>query len=180
MSIDRAAVSRLSDRARREVDDGLLPSCQWALGYEGEVVELQSYGEATDESRFVVFSATKPFVASVVWQLIAEGLIDPGRRVVEYFPEFALNGKDVITIEQVMLHMSGFPLAPLGPPAWSTRESRQQAMANWRLNWVPGTRFEYHPTSAHWVLAELIDIVTGSDYRDELFRRVTAPLGLGR
>ena len=180
MSIDRAAVSRLSDRARREVDDGLLPSCQWALGYEGEVVELQSYGEATDESRFVVFSATKPFVASVVWQLIAEGLIDPGRRVVEYFPEFALNGKDVITIEQVMLHMSGFPLAPLGPPAWSTRESRQQAMANWRLNWAPGTRFEYHPTSAHWVLAELIDIVTGSDYRDELFRRVTAPLGLGR
>ena len=53
-------------------------------------------------------------------------------------------------------------------------------MAKWRLNWEPGTRFEYHPTSAHWVLAELIDIVTGSDYREELFRRVTEPICLGR
>jgi CubicO group peptidase (beta-lactamase class C family) len=53
-------------------------------------------------------------------------------------------------------------------------------MARWRLNWEPGTAYEYHPTSAHWVLAEIIDRVTGSDNRDEVQRRITDPLGLPR
>jgi CubicO group peptidase (beta-lactamase class C family) len=180
MSIDRAAVAKLADRTHREVDAGLLPSCQWALAYEGEIVAGETYGDATDSTRYSMFYSIKPFVASVVWQLIAEGLIDPAERVVTYFPEFGANGKDAITVEQVMLHTSGFPTAPLGPPRWADRAARQQVMAGWRLNWEPGTRYEYHPTSAHWVLAELIDRVTGGDYRDELERRVTGPLGLGR
>ncbi len=180
VTLDTVAVKTLLDRARREVDAGLLPSCQVALGYRGEVVVFETFGDATPETRYSVFSATKPFIASVVWQLIAEGLIDPTAPVVDYFGEFGANGKDHITVEQVMLHTSGFPTAPLGPPAWADRARRQEAMAAWRLNWEPGTRYEYHPTSAHWVLAELIDRVTGSDYRDELERRVTGPLGLGR
>ena len=180
MGIDKAAVNRLLDRARREVDEGLLPSTQIALGYEGELVAFETYGDATPDTRYVIFSATKPFVASVMWQLIAEGEVDIAKPVTEYFPEFGANGKEAITVEQVMLHVSGFPHVPLGPRLWAERATRKQTMANWRLNWEPGTRYEYHATSAHWVLAEIIDTVTGNDYRDELERRVTGPLGLGR
>lgn len=180
VALDTVAVSALLQRARREVDAGFLPSAQVALAYEGELVAFETYGDATPDTRYPVFSAIKPFVASVVWQLMAEGSLDPADRVVEHFPEFGAHGKEAITVEQVMLHTSGFPDAPLGPPAWADRASRQEAMAGWRLNWEPGTRYEYHPTSAHWVLAELIDRVTGGDYRDELERRVTGPLGLGR
>ncbi len=179
-TIDQVAVGKLRDRVRREVDEGLLVSCQFALGFEGELVTHETYGEATNDTRYVMFSATKVFVASVVWQLIAEGLLDPAERIASYFPEFANNAKEAITLEQVMLHTSGFPYAPLGPPRWADRALRRSAMANWRLNWAPGTRYEYHPTAAHWVLAELIDTVTGNDYRDELERRVTTPLGIGR
>ena len=50
--------------------------------------------------------------------------------------------------------------------------------ANWRCNWEPGTRYEYHPTSAHWVLAELIERCTGEDFRDFVRTRITQPLGL--
>ena len=180
MGIDRAAVDRLLDRARREVDEGLLPSVQVALGYQGELVAFESYGDATNDTRYVIFSATKPFVASVMWQLIAEGTVDVSKPVIEYFPEFGANGKDGITVEQVMLHTSGFPHAPMGPKVWAERSTRREIMAGWRLNWEPGTRYEYHPTSAHWVLAEIIDTVTGNDYRDEVEARVTGPLGLGR
>ena len=180
MTLDTNAIGSLLERARREIDSGLLPSCQVALGYRGEVVAFETFGDASGDTRYALFSATKPYVASVVWQLIAEGALDPAARVVEYFPEFGANGKDVITLEQVMLHTSGFPLAPLGPKVWADRALRQQAMAGWRLNWEPGTRYEYHPTSAHWVLAELIDRATGGDYRDELERRVTGPRGLDR
>ena len=38
MGLDQAAIEKLRTRARREVDDGLLPSCQFALGYQGELV----------------------------------------------------------------------------------------------------------------------------------------------
>jgi CubicO group peptidase (beta-lactamase class C family) len=79
-----------------------------------------------------------------------------------------------------MLHTSGFPRAPLGQPAWADRDRRLEAFAKWRLNWEPGTAHEYHPTSAHWVLAELIERISGHEYRDVVHERVTGALGLPR
>jgi CubicO group peptidase (beta-lactamase class C family) len=178
MPIVESKVRELLARARREVDAGLLPSCQVALGYEGELLAFETIGDATDDTRYCVFSATKAFVAAVVWQLVADGSIDVGSKVVEVVPEFGTNGKDVVTVEQVLLHTAGFPHAPLTHPVWCTREQRVERFAEWRLNWEPGTRYEYHATSAHWVLAELIDRVTGSDYRRELQQRILDPLGL--
>jgi CubicO group peptidase (beta-lactamase class C family) len=137
-------------------------------------------GDSTDETRYVVFSASKAIVAATMWTLIADGSVEVGKRVADYIPEFATNSKDAVTVEQVMLHTSGFPYAPLGPPAWFTREGRVAQFARWRLNWEPDTAYEYHPTSAHWVLVEIIDRVTGQDFRDVVDTRVTAPLGLPR
>ena len=174
------AVKDLLDRCRRDIDEGVLPSCQVALALEGEVVVQEAFGDTTADTRYTVYSATKPFVAAAVWQLITEGLVDVGQRVVEYVPEFGTNGKDVITVEQVMLHTSGFPHAPLGPPQWATPAGRLEAFARWHLNWDPGSSYEYHPTSAHWVLAAIIDAVTGADYRDVVAERVTTPAGLPR
>ena len=180
MGIDNEKVAALVARARREVDDGFLPSSQVALARDGELIEFQAFGDATTETRYAVFSCTKAFVAGAMWALIGDGLVDVGRRVVEYVPEFGTNGKDVITVEQVMLHTSGFPHAPLGPPQWATPAGRLEAFARWHLNWDPGSSYEYHPTSAHWVLAAIIDAVTGADYRDVVAERVTTPAGLPR
>lgn len=178
--IDEAKIEKLMARAQREVDDGLLPSCQLAVARNGQVVAEAAFGDATTDSRYCIFSATKPFVASVLWTLMAEGVVDVTEPVVTYFPEFAAQGKQTITVEQIMCHTAGVPHAPMGPPAWNTRQGRRERMASWRLNWEPGTAFEYHPTSAHWVLAEIIDSVTQSDYRDEVENRITRPMGLPR
>lgn len=178
MGINQTKVDELLGRARQDVESGLLPSCQVALGYEGELVAFETFGDATDDTRYCLFSATKAFVAGVMWQLLGEGLVDEQAKVADLVPELGTNGKDVITVEQVMLHTSGFPHAPLPHPVWSTREGRLERFGKWRLNWEPGTRYEYHPTSAHWVLAEIIDRVTGGDYRAEVDRRIAQPLGL--
>ncbi len=178
--IRQAALDELVARAHREVDEGLLPSCQLAIGYEGEVVEVVTLGDAPagDGTRYVMYSATKAVVASVIWQLLAEGSLSLDDRIAERIPEFASNGKEAITLEQVLLHTSGFPAAPLGPAEWGDRDRRVAAFAKWRLNWEPGSRFEYHPTSAHWVLAELIARADGVDHREAIRRRVLEPLGL--
>jgi CubicO group peptidase (beta-lactamase class C family) len=180
MGIEKSAVGKLVDRVRREVDDGLLPSAQVALGYEGELVHAETFGDATGDTRYVVYSATKAFVAGAMWALIGDGVVDVSLPVTTYVPEFGSNGKDAITVEQVMLHTSGFPTAPLAPVDGDTSAGRTAAFAKWRLNWEPGSTFEYHPTSAHWVLAEIIERVTGSDYRDVVEARVTTPAGLPR
>jgi CubicO group peptidase (beta-lactamase class C family) len=180
LGIDPERLDLLLERVRKEIDDGLLPACQVAIARDGKLAAFETFGNATPETKFIVFSATKTIVASAMWILIGEGKIDVSKRVEEYIPEFGTNGKDVITIEQVMLHTAGFPHAPMGAPDWATHEGRLAAFAKWRLNWEPGTAFEYHPTSAHWVLAALIQTVTGQDYRDFIEERVTSPLGLPR
>jgi len=178
--IDDDALETLRARARREVDEGLLPACQWALALDGEIVADETVGDvpAGDASRFVIYSATKAVVASAVWQLLGEGSVALGQKVCELIPEFATNGKDVVTVEQVLLHTAGFPHAPMRPDA--DRAARLETFARWRLNWEPGSRFEYHATSAHWVLAELLERVDGEDFRAAVRRRVLDPLGLER
>jgi len=175
-------IRALRERARREIDAGLLPSCQLALAFENEIVESCTFGAvpAGDATRYVIFSATKAVVAAAIWQLLGEGRLALGDPVAKHIPEFATNGKDVVTLEQLLLHTAGFPRAPLAPPAWETRAGRLAAFARWRLNWEPGTRFEYHATSAHWVLAELLERLDGVDYRAAVATRVMAPLGLAR
>jgi CubicO group peptidase (beta-lactamase class C family) len=178
MGLTDERVDALIERARREVDNGTVPSCSIAVGLDGDIAFEAALGDATPDSRYVIFSATKPVVAATVWQLMADGLLDPLDTVATHFDEFAGNGKGDITIEQVMTHTSGFPRAPMGPPQWNSREWRIERMAGWRLNWEPGTRYEYHPTSAHWVLAEIIERIDRQDYRTSIRERVLDPLGL--
>jgi CubicO group peptidase (beta-lactamase class C family) len=178
--IDVARVGELVTRASRELDEGILSSCQLAIARNGELVLHMTLGAAPSNARYVIFSCTKPIVASALWQLIGEGRLDPATRVVELIPEFGTNGKDVVTVEQVMLHTSGFPYAPLGPPRWFDRGGRLEAFASWRLTSEPGTRYEYHASSAHWVLAEILERLDGMDFRDAIRRRVLDPLGLHR
>jgi len=173
-----ARLEELVRRIRVEVDEGRLPSCQVAVARHGRVGLFETFGDATPGSRYRTFSAIKPVVASAVWLLIQEGALDPAQRVADLIPEFGANGKDVVTIEQVMLHTSGFPTPRLGPPEWDDADTRLKVMAGWSLEWEPGSRFEYHGTSAHWVLAALIEQVSGEDFRTFVRQRVIEPLGL--
>ena len=179
VGLDPDKVDALVTRVRREVDEGTLPSCQIALARHGRVGVAATFG-APEGSRYVIFSATKPVVATAVWMQIDEGLLRLDDRISDHIPEFASNGKDVITLEQVLLHTSGFPHAPLSAPDWDTRESRVAKFGSWRLSWEPGSRFEYHATSAHWVLAELIARTSGLDHREFIRQRIIEPLGLQR
>ncbi|MGH2760913.1 MAG: serine hydrolase domain-containing protein [Actinomycetota bacterium] len=180
-TIDKEAVGTLIERARREIDEGLLPSCQLALARDGEVVEHVTLGDAPlgDDTRYVIFSCTKAIVYAATWQLLAEGSLRLDQLVAELIPEFAANGKDAVTVEQVMTHCGGFPLAPIGPHEATDRAARLERFAKWRLTTEPGV-FAYHATSAHWVLAELIERIDGDDYRRAVGRRVFEPLSLKR
>lgn len=173
------SVGAVADAARAAVEAGL-PACQVAVAVDGQVELFEAFGDATTSARFPIYSVTKAFTAGAVWQLLGEGLLDVTRTVASYIPEFGTNGKDVVTVEQVLLHTAGFPMAPMAATEGADPARRLERFAQWRLDWEPGTQFCYHPAAAHWVLAELLERLRGQDFRDVIEDRVTAPLGLPR
>ncbi|MFF7984175.1 serine hydrolase domain-containing protein [Streptomyces sp. NPDC007901] len=180
MSSTSRPLAAMRECIQAAVDEGIWPAAQFAVARHNETVVFESFGDARESDRFCLFSATKPIVASLVWQLIGEDLIGLETRVAEVWPEFGAHGKDVVTIEQVLLHTCGFPNAAIERETVVTREGRSARMTDWRLEWPPGTRYEYHPLAAHWVLAEVVQRVTGQDYREALRAHVLDPLGLER
>jgi CubicO group peptidase (beta-lactamase class C family) len=178
LGLDPEKVDELVARARRDVDEGDLPSCQLALARDGKVGLFLTIGEAEPASRYVMFSCSKAVTGAAVWMLLADGSIKRDQLVIDIIPEFAPNGKDVITIEQLLTHTSGFPYAPMNATVWADRDRRVEQYAKWKLNWEPGSRFEYHSSSAHWILAEIIHRVSGTDYRDFINERICDALGL--
>ena len=180
VGINAEALAALIARCRREVDSGLLPSSQMAVAAEDRLVAYETFGEAAADSRYVIFSCTKAVVVGAFWLLLGDGSITLEDRVGDVIPEFATNGKDVVTVRQLLLHEGGFPHAPLNLETDVTREQRLARFKSWRLNWQPGTRYEYHALSAHWVIADLIERLSGVEYRRFVRERVLDPLGLKR
>lgn len=174
--LDTRALERA---AEQEIERGLI-ACQVAVAHGGDVVWTGSFGSATPSTRFWVASATKPIVASAVWILIGEGKVDLARPLAHYLPEFGARGKQHVTVEQVMLMTCGFPNAEMTSEDGKNPRRRIQRLADWTLEYEPGTRYVYHGSSAHWALAELIERTSGIDFCDFVEQRVTGPLGLPR
>ena len=177
MSLDTAAVGHLVARARQDVESGLLPAAQLALAHKGEIVVSEAFGDCTPASRFHMYSSVKPAVALTALELAAAGAFDIEAPVADVLAGFGANGKGGITVSQVMLHAGGFPHAPLRVEAWADRPTRLESYRRWRTDWAPGTGFEYHATSAHWVLADVIAEVTGRHHRDVIAERLLEPAG---
>lgn len=176
--VDQTRLATLLDLIRRQVEDGPLPSAQVAVAHDGRLEAFETYGDARPDTRYVLQSVGRSLVAGAVWKLIGDGLLDVGERVAAIVPEFAPNGKEAVTVEQVLTHTAGFPFAPLGLSKALDREQRLAAFGRWRLDYPPGTRFQFHLTSSAWLIAEITERRTGLAFADYLRERITAPLGL--
>lgn len=178
VGVDPYRLDVLLRRIRLEVEHGPLPSAQVAVAKDGRLVAFETWGDAGADTRYVLQSVGRSIVAGVVWKLIGEGLLDIGEQVAAIIPEFAPGGKEVVTVEQVLTHTAGFPFAPLGHPKMLDREQRLAAFGRWRLDHPPGSRFQFHLTSAAWLIAEIVERRTGLAFADYLRERITGPLGL--
>ncbi len=187
VGIDPQKLEDLFDRAEREVREGLLPSMQIAVARHGRLAGMRSFGRverqgvsgpATDDTLYCIFSCTKAITSAAAWLLVQEGRLDLQARVAELVPEFAENGKEEVRVEQLFLHTAGFPQAPFLPPEFLSPEKRRERFARWRLNWEPGSRFEYHPSSSMYVIADILERCTGISYGSFVRERIAGPLGL--
>jgi CubicO group peptidase (beta-lactamase class C family) len=180
-------VQALMDRAEREIKEGLLPACQIAIARNGKIGVMRTFGRAvqggverpaTDETLFVAMSATKAITSSAAWLLMQEGKFHPSDRIVEYVPEYGTNGKEPTTIEQLLIHTAGIPIAPGSPKDWGDHKRRLERFAQWRPDHVPGAQFAYHIHTNYWPIAEAIERISGQRLGDFVRERVAQPLGI--
>ena len=97
--------------------------------------------------------------------------------VASYIPAFAANGKQAVTVRQLLTHTSGFPA---WLPLWSkypTPEERIQAVYEAKLVNAPGSTYLY--SDLNMITAgKLVELATGKPLDQVVHDRITGPLGM--
>jgi CubicO group peptidase (beta-lactamase class C family) len=133
----------------------------------------------TPATPICLFSASKAVVAILIHKLAEQGGIDLDRAVAHYLPQFAQAGKGGVTVADVLAHRSGFPTIAL-PKA----ERRVEVLEDWprivdlicRAPQTHGRQFAYHAITGGFILAEVLQRVTGQSLRQYLDQELRQPL----
>ena len=129
----------------------------------------------------ICFSGTKGVAATAIHMLATDGLLDYDAPVARYWPEFGCNGKQTITVRQVLAHQAGLhKTVPLVEQLtdildWDTIVAR---LAETEPDFHPGTANGYHAVTFGWLVGELVHRVSGQSFSNFVQQRIVEPLGL--
>lgn len=157
-------------------------SAQLAVYHRGQLVLSHSVGEhLAGDGLTCVFSCTKGLSALVIALLIQDGLINPSAPIGTYWPEFATNGKQVLTVGEVLSHQAGVLGVPGGVPSKVLMDSAEYAkvLAQMPSIWPLGQNIVgYHAITMGVLMEELVRRVTGQELKDVFEQRIRKPLGV--
>jgi CubicO group peptidase (beta-lactamase class C family) len=124
----------------------------------GGVRDPGSGAEWQEDTLVLVYSTSKGLAAMTVALASSRGWLDFDERVATYWPEFGQNGKERITVRQLLAHQAGLPVvdAPLDAQKLADFDALAEILAGQRPAWEPGTRHGYHGLSLGWYEGELI------------------------
>ncbi len=131
----------------------------------------------TNDTLVLIWSATKGIGSACLLHALQENKIDISQCVAEFWPEFARNGKDKITIAQLLSHQAGLCALDRQVDVLDY-DAVIQALEEQTPLWSPGTAHGYHARTFGFLLDELVRRVTGKTL-SEYWRTVFAePLTL--
>ncbi len=155
----------------------------------GKVVDLwgglrnRATGEPWEEETMVgVFSTAKGLAGLAMALAHSRGLFDYEEHVCAYWPEFAQDGKEKVTVRQLLSHQAGlFAIdAPVDKTIAADLDRLAAILARQKPAWEPGTRQAYHAQSLGFYEGELLRRVDpqhrslGRFFQDE----IATPLGI--
>ena len=147
------------------------------------ILNLNTGIEATPDSLFQIGSITKTFTATLVMQLVDEGLVDLDKPARAYVPEFSLADREAaesITVRQLLCHTSGFDGEVFDDFGRGDDAVARyvEALRDRPQTFPPGRRFSYC-NSEYCVLGRLVEHVRQLPSWDAALRRhLIEPLGL--
>lgn len=154
-----------------------------------QVVDLWGGAADVDEerpwacdTRIVVFSVTKGFMAMAMTMLADRGKLEWDAPVADYWPEFGRAGKEAITVRMLLNHRGGLPylttkLSLDDCTSDATADKVRAALEAQRPAWSPGERQGYHAITYGLYARELFERIAGESPGAFLAREVFEPLG---
>ena len=185
-SVNPAKLSELNQLFEKMIKDGLHPGAQLSVYLQGKLlIDLAGGLDApggrsiTTETLYQIRSATKALATIAMMMIYEKGRFDFEDPVVKHWPEFGANGKQSITIAQVMSHSAGIPDGPMIPAnKMGDRAYVAAAVEAMKPIWKPGSANGYHSATFGWVLDELVYRWEGRNISRFVDEEVIRPLGL--
>lgn len=124
----------------------------------GGIADVTTGRPVGGDTLFNVFSVTKAVVATAVHVQAERGRVEYDAPIATYWPEFAANGKDAITVRHALTHRTGMPQMPEGttPESICDWEATVAAIAEMSPILPIGGAPAYQSMSFGWVLGEII------------------------
>ena len=174
--------SVIQDGIARQLHTG----CQIYVSYQGQTIANDGVGESfpgqpmSAQTINLWLSAGKPLTAVSILQQWERNKLRLDSPVAEYIPEFAVGGKERITLRHLLTHTGGFRNVETGWPDVDWNESiRRICAASLDLDWVIGRTAGYHTSTSWFILGEILArLHPGHSYADLIRRELFESIGL--
>lgn len=187
VGLDSGQLSKMEAIIAGGIEAGKMPGCVVCVGRHGRIAWLKAYGNKqvepdarpmTIDTVFDMASITKPVAtATSIMKLVEAGQLRIGQKVTDIFPEFGSNGKEAITVRDLLIHQSGLipdnALADYehGPEvAW-------QKICALELTAPVGEQFKYSDVN-FIVLGKIVEKLSGVSLREFVRQELFSPMGM--
>ena len=188
-AVSEPRLSRLNTIIPSQLAAGGVPGAVVIVGHQGKIIYRQAFGQRmvspqvlpmTTDTIFDIASLTKVVATTTaIMQLVDAGKINLDKPVAAYWPAFGANGKNRVTIRQLMTHCSGLR-ADVNPKySWSGYDGGMAAIAEDEPVYCPGNGYRY--SDANFIaLGEVVRRVSGQTLDAYCAQKIFGPLGLRR
>ena len=186
-SLSKQKLAAIDSVAKEAIRAGECPGAVVVVGQAGAVVYRKAFGHRALVPRVLPISTHTIFdmasltkvvaTTTAIMQLVEQGKILLSAPVSDYWPEFKDNGKEAITVRELMTHYSGLPPDLELKPEWSGYETAMKMIVDVKPIAPPGTRFIYSDINFE-TLGELVRRVSGKPLDIYCSGHIFKPLGM--
>lgn len=185
--ISTERLARIDPIVAESIKNKELPGAVVLVGHHGQIVWRKAYGARavepqretmTTDTIFDLASLTKIVAtATSIMILIERGEVRLADPVVKFIPEMKGGGRDAITIEQLLTHVSGFAPDFDLRERWNGYDEAMKRLYREPLRNSPGARFLYSDIN-YIALGEVVHRVSGLTLDEFARRNIFVPLGM--
>jgi CubicO group peptidase (beta-lactamase class C family) len=184
--LDANRLNEIDSLVTSAIAENRLPGAVVCVLRHGKIGFLRAYGlrsrlpvetPMTPDTVFDLASLTKPITATAIMMLLEQGKLQLGDCVARQWPAFAQNGKEAITIEQLLLHTSGLIADNPISDYEDGRDKALEHICQLRPIAEPGSKFIYSDVN-YIILGELIGRLSGEKLDVFCQKQIFDPLGM--
>jgi len=171
----------------KAISDSVFPGASVAVLYKGKIVFHKAFGRMTfsrtsspveTTTIYDLASLTKAIATtSVVMQLVERDSLALDAPVAHYLPDFGKNGKERVTLEQLLRHTSGLRAHRFFAQHCTTPDELFTAINDDSLLTTPDTTTLYSDLG-FMLLGKIIERITGTSLASNFNERFAKPLGM--